>query len=249
MNRASSLALKCILLFSCLASTGAWASPPDWTAYDRLLNKHLEMGEKNGVPLMLVDYEQLASDPDLAKSVSLIEQQNTDQLRTPEQRLAFYINAYNIFALQLVAENWPIDSIKDAGNWWRPVWYHNVGKIDGEAVSLDDIEHEILRPMGEPRIHMAIVCASVSCPDLRREAFRADILDRQLEEQTRQFLGNEQKGVKNAGRTWHVSKIFDWFDKDFEPAGVAAFIGQYRNLSDDAEIQADIEYDWAVNGE
>lgn len=249
MKRASSLTLKCILLFSCLASASVWASPPDWSSYDRLLSKHLQMGEKNGVPVMLVDYSALARDPDLARSVALIERQDTDQLQTREQRLAFYINAYNIFALKLITDNWPINSIKDAGNWWRPVWYHNVGKIDGEAVSLDDVEHQILRPMGEPRIHMAIVCASVSCPDLRREAYRAQLLDQQLEEQTRQFLQNEHKGVRDAGEIWHVSKIFDWFDKDFEPGGIAAFIRQYRDLPADAVVQPDLEYDWAVNGE
>ncbi len=249
MKRARSLALKCILLLSCLASPVSWAAAPDWSAYDRLLSKHLTMGEKNGVPVMLVDYGELAEDTDLEQSVALIEQHNTAQLQSREQRLAFYINAYNIFALKLIAEHWPIDSIKDAGNWWRPVWYHNVGSIDGEEVSLDDIEHDILRPMGEPRIHMAIVCASVSCPDLRREAYRGDRLEQQLEEQTQQFLNNSEKGVKQAGRNWQVSKIFDWFAEDFEPAGVAAFIGQYRDLGENPEIEAYIEYDWAVNGE
>lgn len=249
MKRAHSLALKCILLLCCIASPGTQAATPDWSAYDRLLSKHLSMGEKNGVPVMLVDYASLAEDPDLERSVALIEQQNTAELLKREQRLAFYINAYNIFALKLIADNWPIDSIKDAGNWWRPVWYHNVGSIDGEAVSLDDVEHEILRPMGEPRIHMAIVCASVSCPDLRREAYRADKLERQLEEQTQLFLDNEKKGVKAAGRVWKVSKIFDWFEADFQPEGVAAFISRYRDLGENAEVEADIEYDWAVNGE
>ena len=115
-------------------------------------------------------------------------------------------------------------------------------------MSLDELEHDILRKLGEPRIHFAIVCASVSCPDLRREPYTAALLEVQLEEQVRGFLANEAKGLRLEGRQARVSKIFDWFAEDFSGVGgVAAFIRRYRPLPAAVAVEADLDYDWSVN--
>ena len=142
-----------------------------------------------------------------------------------------------------------MESIKDVGSLFRPVWGKTAGIIGGKEVSLDDIENDIIRPMGEPRIHLAIVCASVSCPDLLTEPYMAEKLNSQLDGQARIFLHNDKKGLRIGKKTIHISKIFDWFEKDFTNAGgVETFIRNYHPDLPDLDIDADIDYDWSVNG-
>ncbi|MDP3839735.1 MAG: DUF547 domain-containing protein [Methylococcales bacterium] len=170
-------------------------------------------------------------------------------MASKEEKLAFYINTYNILALKMVLDNLPVDSIKDVGNLLSPVWKKTAGVIAEKDVSLDAIENEVLRPMGEPRIHFAIVCASVSCPDLRTEPYTAEKLNAQLDDQVKSFLNNVKKGLNDDGKVIHVSKIFDWFEKDFKTVGgIEAFIRQHHSgLSKEAAIETDIDYDWSLN--
>jgi hypothetical protein len=227
---------------------GASAAEPDWRAYAEVLAAHVAPGERNGVKLNLVDYAGLQADPRFAAVVDQVQAWPLAQLATPRERLAFHINAYNILALQTVAAHWPLDSIKDVGSLFKPVWKRPAGRLGGRTVSLDDIEHGILRKLGEPRMHFAIVCASVSCPDLRAEPYSAARLDAQLDDQVQAFLANDGKGLRVDGDTVHVSKIFDWFGADFDTSGGAgAFIRKYHPLAEDIEIEADIDYDWSVN--
>jgi len=149
----------------------------------------------------------------------------------------------------MVVDHWPLDSIKDVGSLISPVWGKSAGSIDGETVSLDDIENKILRPLGEPRIHFAIVCASVSCPDLRNTPYTASNLNAQLDEQIQQFLSNADKGLRIGNESIQISKIFDWFGKDFKPVGgVEAFIRRYRSDLPQLPLKENINYDWDVNG-
>lgn len=224
------------------------AQEPDWDAYRQVL-KHVRPGSKNGVSLTLVDYAAIKSDGSLDKAYRTVADFKLEALAGDKEKLAFYINVYNILALKMVADHWPTESIKDAGSWFSPVWDKPAGQLGDKTVTLGEIEHKILRPMGKPRIHMAIVCASVSCPDLSREPYIAARLDEQLDEQTRNFLNNSGKGLKVENKTIRVSKIFDWFDDDFEGyGGVAGFIKRYKPDLTDFKIKANIPYDWAVNG-
>ncbi len=155
-------------------------------------------------------------------------------------------------ALKMVADHWPIGSIKDAGSLFRRVWSRVSGSLGGKPITLGEIEHLILRKMGEPRIHLAIVCASISCPDLRNEPYAAaklnEQLDEQLDEQSRHFLNNAGKGLKIEKNAIRLSKIFDWFEDDFKVSGgVMAFIKHYRTDLPALKIKADIPYNWAVN--
>ncbi len=103
--------------------------------------------------------------------------------------------------------------------------------------------------MGEPRIHLAIVCASVSCPDLRNEPYTAVKLESQLDDQVQQFLNNQGKGLKIENKVIRLSKIFDWFEEDFDGnGGIAGFIKKYRPDLPELRIKANIPYDWSVNG-
>ena len=206
-------------------------------------------GTKNNVKLVLVDYQTLKENGKLEAAYQQLSSFPVKNLSNKDEKLAFYINAYNILALKTVIDHWPLDSIKDVGNLLSPVWGKPVGSIDGKTVSLDDIENKILRPMGEPRIHFAIVCASVSCPDLRNTPYTASKLNSQLDEQVQKFLTNADKGLRVGDKDIQISKIFDWFGKDFKPAGdVEAFIRRYRSDLPELPLKEDINYDWNVNG-
>ncbi len=237
--------------FGLLISMVAGAEEPDWSEYAAALNAHVSSGIKNGTRLATVDYRALKESTVILRLANRIEGFDVNRLADDRERLAFYINAYNILAIKMVIDNEPLDSIKDAGSLFTSVWKTPAGVIAGKTVSLDEIEHKILRPMGEPRIHMAIVCASVSCPDLRNEPYAADKLDDQLDSQTIGFLTNGAKGLRQAGQTIHISKIFRWFEEDFElTGGVEMFVRRYRqDLSRDLEFEADIPYDWSLNGD
>lgn len=242
--KVSSILLSTLLTISVLAH----AEEPDWSGYRAVLN-HVKPGSKNGVKLMLVDYPAIKANGSLDKAYRALAAFDPKRLSSREERLAFYINAYNILALKTVADHWPVDSIKDVGGLFKPVWDRPAGQLGGKTVSLGEVEHKILRPLGEPRIHLAIVCASVSCPDLRSEPYTAAKLPSQLDEQTQRFLDNAGKGLIVGPDRIKISKIFDWFEKDFAAAGgVAAFIRRYKPELPDLKIDAAIDYDWSVNG-
>lgn len=184
------------------------------------------------------------------------------------QQQAFLTNAYNAFTVELILTRYPdLKSIRDLGgllkNPWRPKWV----PLLGSNVSLDDIEHEMLRERGrydEPRVHFAVNCASIGCPPLREEAFVAERLEAQLEQQTVRFLSDRTRNRYNPQRSrLEVSKIFDWYGEDFRlghrgivslPAFFARYADQLADAPADRERvraqQAEIaflDYDWKLN--
>ncbi|MGI9430798.1 MAG: DUF547 domain-containing protein [Myxococcota bacterium] len=239
---------------SALETTPAAAETPAWAAWDALLAEHtVEVTDVAGVR---VDYAAIARDP---RWPALLEALAAfDPPRTRAERLAFWINAYNVLAIDVVLQNRPLDSIRDAGSFLRPIWGRPAGRAAGRDVSLGEIEHEILRPLGDPRIHAAIVCASTSCPSLHREAFRAARLDAQLDAAVQRFLADPRKGarVTKSGDALRISKIFDWFEDDFEAAGgVRTWLlprlpeserARLRGRGDSARLEY-FEYDWSLN--
>ena len=170
--------------------------------------------------------------------------------------MGFWINVYNILAVKVVLDHYPVKSVKDAGGVFKSVWKISAGIVANEERTLNDIEHEILRKMNEPRTHAAIVCASVSCPDLRKEAFAADRLDSQLDDQMRTFLQNPQKGTRidSQGNRLYLSSIFNWFEEDFaKRGGVTSFIADYLSPDDRKTLETRkpkivyMDYDWGLN--
>jgi len=244
------LTLLFLLLISFLMTASLQAKEPDWSDYAALLKQHVATEQRYGVQLNWASYSKIKQDPRWHRIVKQLETFSPKQLANNKEQLSFYINAYNIMAIKMVIDHWPLESIKDVGNMLWPVWKRTVGKIGGKEVTLNEIEHEILRPMGEPRIHFAIVCASISCPDLRKEPYTADTLESQLDEQVIQFFNNAKKGLKQKGNEIHTSKILAWFEEDFGgERGVKQFINNYKPLPKDASIEADLTYDWRVNGD
>lgn len=235
------------LILFCLLSSSAIAAEPEWGLYDELLNAYVSPGTKDNVSANLVDYRAIDRDPRFTELVSEIREFDVRLLNTDQEKLAFYINAYNILTINLILENWPVDSIRDIGNFFRGPWDRVVLENDDGRLTLDDIEHGIIRKLNEPRIHFAVNCASLGCPDLRREAYRAELLDTQLEEQTRSFLNNP-KGLRIENGDLRISRIFDWYEEDFDPfGGPAGFIGAYLPDLNFADVDANLRYNWSLN--
>jgi len=240
--------LMAAFLIGLLFINHVMAEETDWSDYAKVL-KFVQPGEKHGTPLAVVNYAALKQSGQVEKAYQTIKQFDVSQLQGHDEKLAFYINTYNILALKMVVDHWPQKSIKDVGSFFSPVWKKEAGIIAGKAVSLDDVENNIIRPMGDPRIHLAIVCASVSCPDLRNEPYTAAKLNQQLNDQAKVFLANNKKGMLIQHGELNVSKIFKWFKQDFEKVGgVESFIRNYRaDLAASTKVSDYLDYDWTVN--
>lgn len=183
-----------------------------------------------------------------------------------DARLAFLINAYNAWTVELILTAYPdVESIRDLGSFLRSPWKKAFIPLFGKEISLDDIEHGMIRKPGdynEPRIHFAVNCASIGCPALRMEAFTGDKLEEQLEAQTRQFLGDRTRNRLNEN-TLEVTSLFKWYGDDFASGwrgahSVAAFLALYADalgltgrqkqalLDEKLEIEY-LDYDWSLN--
>ena len=135
-----------------------------------------------------------------------------------EEQLAFWINAYNALTLRAVIDHYPIDSIKDIGNLVTTVWNKLTFNVMGRTLTLNQIEHQIIRgEFSDPRIHMAINCASIGCPSLPAEPMQGKKLDEQFHHLTRRFLSDPTKfRIDKKNSRVHISLIFKWFGEDFE---------------------------------
>ena len=234
----------------------AAAESLDLDLYDDLLDRHTKV--VGDLARTRVDYVAIANDSNWKKLVASLAASKLAELAGEPEERAFWINAYNILAIDLVADHYPLESIRDIGSLFSPVWKKPAGLIDGESYSLDDIEHGIVRSMGDPRAHAAVICASTSCPALRREAFRAAKLDKQLDDAMRRWMADPGKGlsIDRARLQITLSKVFDWFAEDFDAVGGAvAFVARYAKEEDrkwlvENASRASVryfEYDWRVN--
>lgn len=236
-----------LVFFTCPA---AWADGSAYlTQYNALLKSHVHVGERQGIKGNLVDYKSWSADPNHAAAMQKLGAALPESL-SGKEAMAFWINAYNLLTIDLIIQQNERESIKKIGGVLGNAWKDYHWTIGGKQYTLDEIEHKILRPMGDPRIHMAINCASLSCPDLRAEAYTAEKLNPQLDEQVKKFLSNNQKGMRVTNSGIEASKIFDWFEKDFAGKGsVAAFIKSYApQVPKDAEVTGHFDYNWKLNG-
>jgi len=252
MGKLGNLALSLVLGLLWVLPVAAF----DFSDWDALIKKHVSPKKVDGILINAVDYKNLKNDPDFKKLLFRLESVRLDSLKSRGDKLVFWINTYNIFAAKMVADHFPIKSIKDVGSFFSPVWKKPAGYVAGKERTLNEIEHEILRKMDEPRIHVAIVCASVSCPDLRLEAFNVDSLNRQLDDQMKMFLKSSEKGMridKKRNRVY-LSSIFKWFEDDFESrGGVLKFVGSFVSPEVAKELTRSgikisyLEYNWGLN--
>ncbi|MGO1119281.1 DUF547 domain-containing protein [Rhodovibrionaceae bacterium A322] len=179
-------------------------------------------------------------------------------LSRPEQK-AYWINLYNALTVSVVLDHYPVESIRDInispGLFAKGPWGKELISVEGEGLTLNDIEHRILRPIWQDaRLHYALNCASIGCPDLQATAFDAVALEGQLDMAARTYV-NSPRGVEITGDKITVSKIYDWFIEDFGNSedGVLAHLQRYAepdlkaDLSRIAKLDA-VQYDWALNG-
>lgn len=260
------------IFFTTLAS--AQSFDHSHAAFTTLLKKHLVV--LDGGKASQVKYAALKKDQPQLKayldSLSKVSEAEFNGWPKP-QRMAFLINAYNGYTLELILQNYPVKSIKDIGGVFDNRWKRKFFKLLGQDSFLDKIEHETLRKPGaynEPRVHYAVNCASIGCPPLREEAFTADKLNAQLEEQAVRFLSDRSRNRYANGKL-EVSMIFNWFKEDWT-SGYTGFDGKTpaiksreeyfaryaKQLADspaDQKIVADgkatishLDYDWNLNG-
>ena len=212
----------------------------------------------SGIKLALVDYQAVKADPAYVRALNALAESRPAGLSSDAERIAFWVNAYNLAGIKAVLDRSPTKSIKDGGSLLSSIWKKKVATVGGTPYALDDIEHGILRKaFKEPRVHFAIVCASLSCPDLSTEPYDPARLEAQLDRQAAAFLSNATKGLKPGadGKSARASSIFKWFAGDFEASGgVAAFIRAKSTPEVAARLGAladsglsYLDYDWTLN--
>ena len=176
--------------------------------------------------------------------ISSLEENPPANYWTKNDSLAYFINAYNAVTIKLILDHYPLKSIRKLVTPWRFKRF----KLNGKKISLNHIEHQILRKMKEPRIHFAINCASASCPKLRNRAFYAHSMEQQLEEVTTGFINDPKRNQLNQ-QEMVISRIFQWFGGDFGTKKERhAFIRRYAKQPIDINAKVRfLNYDWQLN--
>ncbi len=236
---------RTLILLALLFGTYPATAEPDLVAWNSLLRAAVSEG--------YVDYTLWDDNPLFDSLVEQVAATDTSAM-SREEKLVFYINAYNILAAKGI-----LDGSSPGGLLGRFVYFkRDKYNVAGERISLHQLEHERLRPLKEPRIHFAIVCASRSCPLLQSEAFTLEKLDEQLDSAATGFINDPQRNRFDTGeRRAELSRIFDWFEGDFaEAAGslqayLAPFVENEKAkalLEQEAFDMDYIDYDWNLNG-
>lgn len=214
--------------------------------FDQVLHSHITDGR--------VGYPDVGGDGHFKQYLAQLDRIDPAGLPGDPDRIAFWINAYNAFAIQGI-----LDGYSPMTLWGRYRFFiAREYRVGGEAINLYDLERRILVPFQEPRIHFAIVCASRSCPKLQSWAYRGDRLEQQLDQVTRAFVNDPSRNRFDRGRRIaYLSKIFDWFGDDFaaQAGSVQRFVARHI---DDPELAREVvtvpyaveflEYDWSLNG-
>ena len=233
-----------------IASVPPGTYDPTHTRWDTLLRQNVQSGD--------VNYTAIRANPtELNAYLGELSGVTTTEGWPRTEALAFWINAYNAWTVRLIVDHPNTTSIRKItlGSPWM-LSFIPMHALDKDVLSLDDIEHRILRTQfADPRIHMAIVCASISCPVLRSEAYTADHLEAQLDDQARLFLSDPQRNTLNPDKkTLQLSSIFKWFEEDFTvKGGISGFVQAYgppelaRAAAEGWSITY-LDYNWGLNG-
>lgn len=241
--------MKYLLVLFLLAIASSTIAQPSHKDFDLLLKKHVDA--KGGV-----NYEAFKNDADQLNDY-LVEMMLEPPARewSDDEKLTYWINVYNALTIQLVLKYYPIKSIKDIGSiiqipFVNTPWDVKCFEIkDGEELSLNNIEHGIIRKdFNEPRIHFALVCAALSCPKLLNEAYDPARLDAQLTAQTKGFLANGSKNKISPDKL-ELSKLFNWYGGDFRKNGTLVdFLNPYTSVNIDNKAKTSfLNYDWSLN--
>ncbi len=213
----------------------------DLAAFDRMLGEYVVDGQ--------VDYAAFQGDPAFVDVIEQIGHVDPATLQTQKQKLSFYINAYNALVIKAIVNG------KSPSTFFGRLRFFLFSKylIAGENLSLLSIERRRIIPLGDPRTHFAINCASASCPILNNASFDANTLDEQLERATKRFVKQSTRS-DSANANTQASRILKWYGKEFDKAygGIRNFLAKYAddndtNVKDSENIEYD-NYDWSLNG-
>jgi Protein of unknown function, DUF547 len=264
-RRLTIISIANLCLLACGKPAFSYTFDHGYAAWEALLKKHVRWLPDN--KQSRANYRSFAADRTELKLVldgfSAVSQVQFNGF-SKDQQMAFLINAYNAFTIEIILTKYPdLKSIKELGSFNRGPWKNEFFTLLGAKRHLDWIEHEQLRPKyAEPRIHVAVNCASIGCPALLPEAFTATKMEAMLEDGMRRFLGDRTRNKYEGGKL-HVSHIFKWFKEDFEKghkgfAGLEDVFAKYSEvLTTDATARNQIkaksvsisylDYDWSLN--
>ena len=216
--------------------------------WNSLLQKHVDNTGK-------VNYKGFIEDKVLLEEYTSFLLHNKAKTSLPDaHQISYWINVYNAFTIKLIVDNYPVKSIKDIKSgipFINSVWDLKIIDFGDEQLSLNNVEHKILRnQFNEPRIHFAVNCASYSCPKLYNQAFIPEKLDEQLTFLARDFIADERKNIVSDPENIRLSKIFSWYRFDFKRnnKSVIDYINQYapNKIDKNAEIKY-MDYNWSLN--
>lgn len=226
----------------------------DHSQWQRFLDKYLLTTERGQT---LFNYGGVDTDDQdsLKNYINVLTALDPRKLNRPEQK-AYWINLYNALTVDLILNKYPVASITKLGQGWFSFgpWNDVLTSINGRELTLNDIEHRILRPIfDDPRIHYAVNCASMGCPNLHRIAYTSDNVEALMEEAAEDFI-NHPRAMSFKGDHLVLSSIYDWYQVDFggSERGVLEHLSRYadpylkqRLLQFDGAIKYD--YDWSLN--
>lgn len=211
----------------------------DHSAWNTLLSKNVSSSGK-------VNYKAFkANKSELDKYLNHLSSNAPTGSWSSNEKLAYWINAYNAFTVKLIIDNYPLKSITDLDKPWDKKFI----SIGGKEYSLNDIEHNILRKeFNDPRIHFGIVCASYSCPQLLNKAYTAKSVNALLDIQAKRFINDKTRNVISPTKA-QLSEIFNWFKDDFTKQGsIIDYINKYSAISVNADADISyLKYSWALN--
>lgn len=223
----------------------------DHSAWDALLREYV-VDDGNG--LNLVKYEQMKAEAadQLTAYLTAMQAVPIEEFSRDEQ-FAFWVNLYNAVTIDLILDAYPVDTIRDLGILTTGPWKDDVVSVAGRVLSLDNIEHDILRPdWKDVRIHYAVNCASIGCPNLAAQAYTADKLEPMLDAAAAAFI-NHPRGFGGTPDNIVASSIFDWYQDDWGTAGDVLDHARLFATGSTAELLADAtaidsyDYNWSLN--
>jgi hypothetical protein len=246
---------KILLIFSCFLTiflvfnVFARDNLEFFEPYANLLTNHVSYSTVDGVETTVVDYNMWKFDIDYPKAMNFLERANPEQLKDDE-KMAFWINAYNLLAIDLVIRGNEAKSIKKIGGLFKDPFKSYKWQIGGKEYNLDTIKNEILRKMNDPRIHFATISTAISGPDLMKKPYSFEKLNSQLRWQTILFLGNKDKGIQFLSKnSIKISEIFKQFKEDFggEIELMEFLMSHNHKVNEKTTIDGYIKYNWKLN--
>lgn len=254
------------LIAAAMVALLAWSAAParsdasELDDYDRLLSRYVSTSADGVNRVRYAAWKATPADQAALDRVVAAMERRAPSRMGRDERFAYWVNLYNAVTLQIVLENHPVRSIRDipsrtldprglAGPWRTPRV-----SVEGRRLSLDQIEHAILRPeFRDPRVHYAVNCASIGCPNLKTGAWRAETLDADLDAAARAFVNHPRGLSVEAGGKVSASSLYRWFSADFGgEAGVIAHLRRYASPPLAARLAgtrriSTYAYDWSLN--